>query len=82
LFSAMARPLRLEYPGALYHVTSRGNGRADIFLDDADRETFLRVVAAVVARYRWRVHAYCLMGNHYNGGPAGRAALAYRRAAA
>lgn len=62
----MARPLRLEYSGAVYHITSRGNARADIFCDDADREIFLRVLAAVVERQAWRVYAYCLMGNHYH----------------
>jgi len=62
----MARPLRLEYAGALYHVTSRGNAKADIFLDDADRRVFLRILGATIDRYRWVLHAYCLMGNHYH----------------
>lgn len=62
----MARPLRLEFPGALYHVTSRGNARAAIFVDDEDRGTFLGVLGEVVERYRWRCHAYCLMYNHYH----------------
>jgi REP element-mobilizing transposase RayT len=62
----MARPLRLEYPGAVYHLTSRGNARAEIFLDDADRESFLRVLGSVVERFAWRLYAYCLMGNHYH----------------
>lgn len=62
----MARPLRIEYPGAVYHITSRGNARTDIFCDDADREIFLRVLASVVERHAWRVYAYCLMGNHYH----------------
>jgi REP element-mobilizing transposase RayT len=62
----MARPLRIEYPGAVYHITARGNARADIYRDDADREIFLRVLANVVAHHRWRVYAYCLMGNHYH----------------
>lgn len=62
----MARPLRIEYPGALYHLTSRGNARAPIFLDDQDRRRMLLVVAGLVARYGWRIHAYCLMGNHYH----------------
>ena len=62
----MARPLRLEFPGALYHVTSRGNAREDIYLDDDDRETFLIVLAKVVKRFNWRCHGYCLMGNHYH----------------
>lgn len=62
----MARPLRLEYPGAVYHVTSRGNARQDIFVDDTDREKFLSILAATIGRYNWLCHAYCLMGNHYH----------------
>jgi len=60
----MARPLRIEFPGALYHITSRGNARQRVFRDDEDRETFLATLAWVVARFRWRCHAYCLMDNH------------------
>jgi len=62
----MARPLRLEYPGALYHVTSRGNAKADIYLEDSDRRIFLRLLGATVTRQRWVLHAFCLMGNHYH----------------
>ena len=62
----MARPLRIEFEGALYHVTSRGDERRDIFLDDADREAFLQILGDVVRRFAWRCHAYCLMGNHYH----------------
>jgi putative transposase len=62
----MARPLRLEYPGAVYHVTSRGNARQRIFLDDHDRELFLKTLARVVSRFGWLCHAYCLMNNHYH----------------
>jgi REP element-mobilizing transposase RayT len=62
----MARPLRIEYPGAVYHVTSRGNARNRIFNDDQDRETFLSILGAVVKRYNWLCHAYCLMPNHYH----------------
>jgi len=62
----MARPLRLEFPFAVYHVTSRGNARADIFVDDNDRQAFLDAIASVVLRYNWICHAYCLMGNHYH----------------
>ncbi len=50
----------------MYHLTSRGNARQDIFLDDTDRETFLEVLAHVIERYRWVCHAYCIMGNHYH----------------
>ena len=62
----MARPLRLEFAGALYHVTSRGDGREAIFLADGDRRMFLDVLAAVWERFNWTVHAYCLMTNHYH----------------
>lgn len=62
----MARPLRIEYPGAVYHVTSRGNARNKIFSDDQDREAFLSILRTVVKRYNWLCHAYCLMDNHYH----------------
>ena len=62
----MARPLRLEFPGAIYHVTSRGSAQGAIFLGDADRELFLDCLAAVVTRFGWLCHAYCLMDNHYH----------------
>jgi len=62
----MARPLRIEYEGAVYHVTSRGNGRQRIFLVDSDREAFLEVLSDAVKRFGWICHAYCLMTNHYH----------------
>lgn len=62
----MARPLRLEFAGALYHVTARGNARQPIYRDDGDRRRFLATVAHTVDRYGWLVHAYCLMDNHYH----------------
>ena len=62
----MARPLRIEYPGAIYHITNRGNARQPIFKDDKDREVFLEVLGFVVVRYNWLCHAYCLMDNHYH----------------
>jgi REP element-mobilizing transposase RayT len=62
----MARPLRLEYPGACYHITSRGNARQAIFRDDVDREAFLAIVSSAVKRFGWEIYAYCLMGNHYH----------------
>lgn len=62
----MARPLRLDFAGALHHVTARGNARAAIFLDDDDRERFLAVLARVIKRHEWICHAYCLMGNHHH----------------
>lgn len=62
----MARPLRLEFAGALYHITSRGNERKAIYFDDADFEMFLLILGKVCERYNWMVHAYCLMTNHYH----------------
>jgi REP element-mobilizing transposase RayT len=62
----MARPLRLEYDGALYHVTSRGNERKPIFKDDNDRDLYLTILAKVTDRFHWICHAYCLMRNHYH----------------
>lgn len=62
----MARPLRIEFPGALFHVTSRGNARAPIFFDDPDRHLFLDILGLVVESHRWLCHAYCLMTNHYH----------------
>lgn len=62
----MARPLRIEYEGALYHITSRGNAGGKIFLADKDRLSFLDVLGGVVSRFRWICHAYCLMSNHYH----------------
>ena len=62
----MARPLRIEYPGALYHATARGNARAKIFRSDKDREYFLDLLGFVINRFHWLCHAYCLMDNHYH----------------
>ena len=62
----MSRPLRLQLPGGIYHVTARGNARHPIFEDDDDRVRFLVVLASTVGRYRMLCHAYCLMGNHYH----------------
>lgn len=62
----MTRPLRLEFAGALYHVTSRGDRCDDIYEDDVDREQFLKVLSEVGERFNWVVHAYCLMSNHYH----------------
>jgi REP element-mobilizing transposase RayT len=62
----MARPLRIEFSGAIYQVTSRGNARKDIGLDDTDRAIFLSGLAEVIRRFEWRCYAYCLMGNHYH----------------
>jgi len=62
----MARPLRIEYPGCYYHVTSRGNEQKDIFKSRRDREQFLSYLQTAVERYGARIHAYCLMTNHYH----------------
>lgn len=62
----MARPLRLEFAGALYHVTSRGDRREDIYENNHDRRMFLSVLASVCMTYNWVCHAYCLMSNHYH----------------
>ena len=64
----MARPLRLEFAGALYHVTARGNERRGIFLgnEDGDRIAFLGILAGTCKRFGWICHAYCLMSNHYH----------------
>ena len=63
----MARPLRIEFRGAIYHVTAHGNARAAIYHDDADRGLFLDTLGEVVTRFGWLCHAYCLMNNHANG---------------
>lgn len=62
----MARQLRLEYPGALYHLTARGNEQQTIFHDEIDRRHFLAVFGREILQQRWRCYAYCLMGNHYH----------------
>jgi len=62
----MARPLRIQFPGALYHITSRGDRREDIFLSDEDRSLFLEVYSRTAERFGWLCHAYCLMSNHYH----------------
>ena len=62
----MTRSLRIEFPGAVYHVTSRGDRREPIFVDDHDRLGFLDVVAQALSRFDAEILAYCLMGNHYH----------------
>jgi REP element-mobilizing transposase RayT len=62
----MARPLRVQFPGGLYHVSARGNEQKLIFADDVDCVSFLRVLASAVERYHVLCHAYCLMNNHYH----------------
>jgi len=62
----MARPLRISYAGAFYHITSRGNERKDIFKSRRDREKFLSYLESATERYGALIHVYCLMGNHYH----------------
>ncbi len=62
----MVRPLRIEYAGALYHITARGNRREDIYYDDQDRQQFLDILKKTIERNFWLCHAYCLMSNHYH----------------
>ena len=62
----MARPLRIEYPGAAYHVMARGNQGQMIYRDDADRKRFLETLAEACEKTGWHIYAYVLMGNHYH----------------
>jgi REP-associated tyrosine transposase len=62
----MPRKPRIQYPGAIYHVMSRGDRREDIFLDDVDRYDFLKTLAEACQKTSWQVHAYCLMKNHFH----------------
>lgn len=62
----MARKLRIQFPGAIYHVMSRGNRREDIFRDDDDRGAFLKALGDVCVKTGWRIHAYCMMPNHFH----------------
>jgi len=62
----MARRLRIQYPGALYHITSRGNAKQTIFVDDEDKRLFLRLLARTVREHEWSCYSYCLMSNHYH----------------
>jgi putative transposase len=62
----MPRKMRVEYPGAIYHVMSRGDRREDIFLDDVDRQDFLKTLAEACQKTGFQVHAYCLMRNHFH----------------
>src|SRR6185369_3850253 len=62
----MARKLRVEYPGAIYHVMNRGDRREPIFRDDADRQRFLETLGEACVKTGWQVHALCLMSNHFH----------------
>jgi len=62
----MARPLRIEFEDAWYHLMNRGAGRQDVFISNAQRERFLELLGDLVDRFGVETHAYCLMGNHYH----------------
>jgi putative transposase len=62
----MARPLRIQYPGAAYHVMARGNQGRAIFADDTDRQRFLATLGESCKKAGWHIHAYVLMRNHYH----------------
>jgi|SRR6185369_7275653 REP element-mobilizing transposase RayT len=62
----MPRPLRIQFPGAVYHVMNRGNGRQAIFADATDAQRFIELLAEIAAPLDWRCYAYCLMTNHYH----------------
>src|SRR2546427_707368 len=64
--AGMARKLRVEYEGAIYHLMNRGDRREPIFGDDVDRELFLETLGQACAKTDWQVHAYCLMENHFH----------------
>src|SRR6266403_2215510 len=63
---SVPRKLRIEYPGAIYHVLNRGDQRENIFKDDEDRKRFLSTLGESCAKTEWQVHAYCLMRNHFH----------------
>ena len=62
----MPRKLRIEYPGAMYHVMNRGDRREDIFQDGEDRKRFLSTLGEACKKTEWEVHSYCLMRNHFH----------------
>ena len=62
----MPRKLRIQYPGAIYHVMNRGDRREKIFADDQDRERFLKTLGETCEKTGWQVHAFCLMSNHFH----------------
>ncbi|HWV98639.1 MAG TPA: transposase [Candidatus Acidoferrum sp.] len=62
----MPRKLRVQYPGAIYHVMNRGDRREAIYEDDQDRHRFLETLNRTCEKTGWQVHAYCLMSNHFH----------------
>ncbi len=61
----MARPLRIQYPNAMYHIISRGIGKMTIFHNDKDWKKFIHFMERVIKKYNWTFHAFCLMSTHY-----------------
>src|SRR5271166_5946402 len=64
--ASVPRQMRVEYPGAIYHIMSRGDRQQAIYLDDADRHDFLKTLAQACQKTGFQVHAYCLMRNHFH----------------
>jgi REP element-mobilizing transposase RayT len=62
----MARPLRIEFDGAQYHITARGNARGNIVIDDRDRNKWLKALGEICHRFNWACYSYCVMDNHYH----------------
>ena len=62
----MPRPLRIQFPGAIYHLMNRGDRRESIFHDDQDRRCFLGTLGEACEKTGWQLHAWCLMGNHFH----------------
>src|SRR6266446_4303458 len=62
----MPRMMRVQYPGAIYHIMNRGDRRENIFVDDVDRQDFLKTLAEGCQKTSWQMHAYCLMKNHFH----------------
>ena len=80
----MPRKLRIKYPGVMYHLMSRGDRREKIFLDDVDRQDFVKTLAEACQKTNWQVHAYCLRRNSgaYLAAPEHRPGVGARGAAA
>jgi putative transposase len=66
MIRSVSRPLRIDHPGAIWHITARGNNKKNIFRDDLDRERWLWLLAEAVEMFDWRLHAYILMDNHFH----------------
>jgi len=62
----VARKLRVQYPGAIYHLMNRGDRREDIFVDDEDRRLFLKTLNEACQKTGWQIHGFCLMANHFH----------------